>query len=64
MLDVFDTEPLPADDPLWAHPSVIITPHVASFGARRERARHVAVAIAAFERGETPPGLYDPARGY
>jgi len=24
----------------------------------------VADAISAFERGETPPNLYDPARGY
>ncbi|MCR8546359.1 glyoxylate/hydroxypyruvate reductase A [Salipiger sp. P9] len=29
-LDVFETEPLPADDPIWSHPKVVITPHVAS----------------------------------
>jgi phosphoglycerate dehydrogenase-like enzyme len=26
-LDVFDTEPLPADSPLWDAPNTIITPH-------------------------------------
>lgn len=28
-LDVFTTEPLPADDPLWSAPNTIITPHSA-----------------------------------
>ena len=29
MLDVTEPEPLPAEHPLWSHPKVILTPHVA-----------------------------------
>src|SRR5688572_12602475 len=30
-LDVFQTEPLPADHPLWSMKNVIITPHLGGF---------------------------------
>lgn len=33
-LDVTETEPLPADSPLWDLPNVIITPHVAGLSPR------------------------------
>jgi phosphoglycerate dehydrogenase-like enzyme len=31
-LDVVDPEPLPSNNPLWAMPNVLITPHVAILG--------------------------------
>lgn len=33
-LDVFATEPLPPEHPLWRHPRVLITPHVSAVTAR------------------------------
>lgn len=33
-LDVFPEEPLPADNPLWGMPNVIITPHLADASSR------------------------------
>lgn len=40
-LDVFATEPLPADNPLWGLPNVLIAPHTAAL-SRRENERIVA----------------------
>jgi phosphoglycerate dehydrogenase-like enzyme len=36
-LDVFPVEPLPADNPLWHMPNVIISPHVAGFSPQYEK---------------------------
>jgi phosphoglycerate dehydrogenase-like enzyme len=33
-LDVFTTEPLPPDHPFWAHPRVLVSPHVAAVTSR------------------------------
>lgn len=30
-MDVFETEPMPADDPMWTAPNAILTPHVGGF---------------------------------
>lgn len=53
-LDVFATEPLPADSPLWALPNVIITPHsAAGTPLGSDRAAAVCTAnLARWARGE------------
>jgi glyoxylate/hydroxypyruvate reductase A len=64
LLDVFETEPVPADHPVWLHPRITVTPHMASLASRRARAHYVADAIATFERGGVLSNLYDPDLGY
>jgi phosphoglycerate dehydrogenase-like enzyme len=61
-LDVTEPEPLPADDPLWTTPGVIVTPHIGSFGSRATGARLAAQFernIDRFERGEALEGTVD-----
>jgi glyoxylate/hydroxypyruvate reductase A len=67
VLDVFRTEPLPADDPYWHHPKVTVTPHLSGPTPREPAARQIAEAIARLEAGTAPselPGCVDRGRGY
>jgi phosphoglycerate dehydrogenase-like enzyme len=36
-LDVFSTEPLPQDSPLWRLPNVLVSPHTAGLSVQNER---------------------------
>ena len=64
VLDVTAPEPLPADHPLWAHPRVILTPHIACQTRAVDGARHVIAAISADLAGQPVPGQIDRSRGY
>lgn len=64
MLDVFSREPLPAASPLWAHPRVAMTPHVAAVTRPLEAIAYIAGTIGQLERGETVSGQVDRQRGY
>lgn len=63
-LDVFAAEPLPADSPLWGHPNVMVTPHIASLSVPASAAPDIAANIRRIEAGETPTDLVDRERGY
>lgn len=63
-LDVFEPEPLPADHPLWVHPKVTITPHVAAITDPRSSCDQVAENIRRVEAGEPLLNVVDAAKGY
>lgn len=64
VLDVFPTEPLPADDPLWTCPGVVVTPHMASMATSAEVVRQVADNIQRLRDGLPLRNTVDCARGY
>jgi glyoxylate/hydroxypyruvate reductase A len=63
-LDVFRVEPLPEDHPFWAHPSVTVTPHVASETRAETASRTIAENVRRGEAGETFLYLVDRTRAY
>jgi glyoxylate/hydroxypyruvate reductase A len=63
-LDVFEPEPLPAESPLWAHPKITLTPHIAALTEPRTSAGKVAENIERIRRGEKATSLVDFAAGY
>lgn len=65
-LDVFRSEPLPEDHPLWALPNVVITPHVSAC-SRGYWEREVALIeenLRRYLRGRPLRNRVDPAAGY
>ena len=64
VLDVTDPEPLAKDHPLWTHPRVLITPHVASMTHPETAVDFVLETIDRHRRSLPLRGLVDRARGY
>jgi glyoxylate/hydroxypyruvate reductase len=63
-LDVYATEPLPADSRFWTHPKVVLTPHNAADTDPDEISKYVARQIARFEAGGALDNVVDRSRGY
>ena len=66
VLDVFETEPLPKDSPLWDMENVIVTPHCSSVygGWERRSVEMFCDNLDRWQRGETLQNVVDPGRGY
>ena len=64
VLDVFETEPLPATHVFWFHPRVTLWPHAAAQTELRSAAAMVAANVEAVRCGEPAAHLVDRSRGY
>ena len=63
-LDVFQEEPLPKGHPFWAHPRIVLTPHIASMTIPESAAQAVIDNIRRLEAGEAMIGVVDWEQGY
>jgi glyoxylate/hydroxypyruvate reductase A len=63
-LDVFEPEPIPADQPLWQHPKVTITPHAAALTDSRTAVPRIVENIERLRSGRPLLNVVDLELGY
>ena len=65
-LDVFDSEPLPPESPLWDMKNVLITPHIGSVTEKLWERQYGLFSenLRRFQARETLVGMVDKGRGY
>jgi glyoxylate/hydroxypyruvate reductase A len=64
VLDVLQEEPAPADHPFWAHPKILLTPHIAAMTQPQSAFAVLLENIRRFQRGEPMAGQIDRQQGY
>ena len=64
ILDVFETEPLPEDDPAWKLKNCLITPHVAGRTDARTAGMNVATNLQRLQEGQPLLWQVDRSKGY
>ncbi|MEW2285444.1 D-2-hydroxyacid dehydrogenase [Streptomyces sp. NPDC047841] len=65
-LDVFTTEPLPGDSPLWGLPGLVVSPHMSgdTVGWRDELGAQFVELYERWAAGRPLPNVVDKTRGY
>lgn len=63
-LDVFQTEPLPPDSPIWDQPGVMVTPHIASLPYPHSSAPQVVENIRRIHNDQNMLNQVDRSAGY
>lgn len=63
-LDVFETEPLPQDSPLWEIENCYITPHIAAISNEESGVRYFSRLLKDHEAGKPLINVVDRDRGY
>ncbi|UZE27846.1 2-hydroxyacid dehydrogenase [Pseudomonas asplenii] len=64
VLDVLQEEPAPTEHPFWAHPQIVLTPHIAAMTQPASAFGVLLENIRRFERGEPMTGEVDRHKGY
>jgi phosphoglycerate dehydrogenase-like enzyme len=65
VMDVFATEPLPGESPLWDLPNLVITPHTGDISGWQDRVADLFCEnLERFRTGAPLENLVDPLRGY
>ncbi len=63
-LDVFENEPLPQSSPLWRHPKIKLTPHIASITNPKAAVPIIYENYQRMKRGDKLQHVVDKERGY